>query len=94
MGLSPKKRRIGDILLQNPLKIKGFGQQPLHGYRHSYQFGVVEDGDGGRRGRDEVVGCGVLSRREAAHLILALLFKVGVWWKRNPERLPGWEDSP
>ena len=27
----------------------------LHGYRHSYQFGVVEDGDVGLREKDEVV---------------------------------------
>ena len=44
----------------------------MHGYRHSYQFGVVEDGSVGVRVEDEIAG-GMFGRREAVRLILALL---------------------
>jgi len=49
----------------------------VHGYRHRYH---LRKGD-------------IVSRREAAHLILEVFCRVGLPWWREAKPLKGWEGS-
>jgi len=48
---------------------------------------------GGEFRGEDGVGERVLSRVEAAHLIVSLVSSYGVCWNRVAEKLPGWEGS-
>jgi hypothetical protein len=79
-------------LFPRTISSRANSRRGLHGYRHSYQFGVVGNGGIGEIGEGEM-GDWALSRREAAHLILTLVSRLGVCWNRAPEKLPGWGEG-